>query len=111
MISKKLANTILGPEYDSFEAYTTEQIMDDSFPMSMNDFANKCKEWAFDKGWILESCRASNHTGPDGEFESKRFLTKCSSLENKRGKSFEVITSEADSIIKAAQWILDNKNI
>jgi hypothetical protein len=75
--------------------------------VNVHELASLCKTWAFNNGWILESCRASNHTGPDGEFESERYRVTCTSLTNKRGKSFESTTSEPDAIVKASEWILN----
>jgi len=91
-----------------YEGDITDTVfLDWSDSMNIYEFASNCKEWAFEKGWILESCRASNYTDSNGQFESKRFMTSCTSLTSKRGKTFESITSEVESIIIACEWILD----
>jgi len=128
MISEKLISEVLSVELSALNCFngiamlniddniiyihyyeTDLKCMCGLYTINIYELANKCKEWAFEKGWILESCRASNYTDSDGQFESKRFMTSCTSLTSKRGKTFESITSEVESIIIACEWIYDYK--
>lgn len=67
-------------------------------PINIYELAHKCKEWAWDNGWIVKS--GTTKSGFDCEVWGYTF-DKRKRLDGE---------SEPEAIFKACQWILDNKD-
>ena len=104
MISKELLSEVLG-NYD-FNDYT---IINNKlryhrghYGINIHELAHKCKEWAFSKGYTLESASI-----PKGNFTS----SYCVIMENTASRNcysnFAVHgDTEQEAIFKACEWIL-----
>lgn len=120
MISKELLSEVLGVDIE--DVYITEnqvlysipnyEIEEDSETFYINlgtrinihELSHKCKEWAYEKGYILYSgkevneytCYFEKETG----FELSNIDTWLSTFSD----------TEPEAIFKACQWILDYKD-
>lgn len=121
-ISKELLSKIENYRVDYFDMYdnnityyTNHLIgVDDNRVEENNvniyELAHKCKNWAIEKGYCLRSCIHDNGS-------NERFYSICEVLTPSYDSSslFDILhktteaNTEIESIFKACQWILDNK--
>jgi len=101
MISEELLNDVLELDLIVHDIkivnntlfYTTENYTN---KINIYELAHKCKEWALDKGYIIES-----YTFFDDRSENKGYA--------RIGKYRFPLKTEVEAIFKACQWILKNK--
>lgn len=104
MISKELLSEVLNASIYYMEMQSKNIIVhyDKGMPLMYDDsiniyeLAHKCKEWAYNKGYIIKTDIA-------GEWELYNF---------KNGGIFDTqnSSSEQQSVFDACQYILDNKD-
>ena len=108
MISKELLSKVLGYEVeirgfkDKYIPANFEYIVDmiDVKTINIYELAHKCKEWAYNQGYVLDC------------------FSKCTEIRKKneedilyieRGELFDDSSYDISLVFKACQWILDNK--
>jgi hypothetical protein len=115
MISKKLLSEVLNTKVLNADCYKIEyvnyntiQYFDkDIFPderkqINIHELANKCKEWAYERDYLIYSI--FSYAG-----EGSCYITKDDDIK-KRLKTFSG-DSEPESIFKACEWILSQKEV
>lgn len=117
-ISKELFEVVMGIEICKIEVtgvkinYEKEgQFQEDdeikflfmSFTININDFFFKCKEWAFEQAYQLESCK-TNKLLEDNKFES---IYMCGGFYQYSVIQNFYASSEQQAVFDACQWILD----
>ena len=92
--------------------YTYDKILglDENYHSEINihELAHKCKEWAFDKGYIIE---VGVHPTIKKDRSDRDYFYK---ITTDRGqilvsKFDEIIKTEPEAIFKACEWILKEK--
>lgn len=106
MISKELLSEVLGSDIslykkkanDKYDAFIRYFFSIDEYEINIHELAHKCKEWAFDLGYDVE-------TSPSGyvRISKNEYIILSDSMFGKEKK-------EAENSIKACQWILENKD-
>ena len=112
-ISKELLSEVLGYEVDTFLGINKNEIdytcckdenvgyIDTS--LNIYEFAFKCKEWAKNKEYIVHSSPTQKieHTAIVQSFDFNKFYY---------GENQFYALTEVEAIIKACEWILENKD-
>lgn len=106
LISKTLSNFVLGEEFDSFEQYNQDMIMDDSFPISRNDLSSRCKEWAIGFNYFIETRYVK-------DFEKWRCILNfdLGGTEYQEVECIPLADTEALCVIEACEWLVDNDKV
>ena len=110
IISKELLSEVLGFKIDNcwVDGSNVEWIKDGMSYINIYELAHKCKEWAIDKDFIIET---------EYEGKQKAFGSYCICRIFYDGDKIydnysecEYYQKEPEAIFKACQWILDNKD-
>ena len=112
-ISKELANAVLGLEAvytercdhrDNIVGIWTDMNSKPIMEINIYEFAYKCKKWALNKGYVIESCtnRSCLMRNNYEYFSIAKIFKESDSM---RINTIEEFT-EIESIIQASDWIL-----
>ena len=111
MLSKELFEEIIGEKTLGFNPQPIKTICGESFDyqtptimigrIEVHLFMHMCKEWAFNKEYILYSSKMFS----DNEFSYSCFIPDSIIEGTKRWYSI----TEPETVIKACEWILENE--
>lgn len=109
MISKELLIEVLGGDVKSFSIDKNNVYYDIDHGTSINiyELAHKCKQWAFDKGYSLESAKRKVLLD---ENKMVDIWICCGFTPYNEVLPDFTEESEPEAIFKACQWVLDNKD-
>ena len=113
MISKELFSKVIGNDIDwcskhpsepvvEFHANNTNTICEH---INIYELAHKCKEWAFDIGYSVES--AKKNILEDKKMKSKWIC--CGFTPEYNIMPTSEADTEPEAIFKACQWVLENR--
>ena len=118
MISKELLNEVLGDIISVIHGIDKGNellfhLESNSVLHNINiyELAHKCKEWAFHRHYELSTWKTTKE--PKSEYGNSKWNEKM--IEKTRwvtslGLHYTFAETEPESIFKACQWILDNKD-
>ena len=111
-ISKELIKNVLVEETENLPDDFTFDIIDNyiifaddgacMFEVNIYEFAYKCKDWALTKGYMM---KIENHYSNSIVVQIKKTISNSAYVEPWK-KTFK---SELEAIIKACNWILENR--
>ena len=108
MISKELLSEVLGLTNSGIidEIYQEDNLLyfcQLNKGINIYELAHKCKEWAYDKGWWIQS----GLRGAGGAYaEYGMYHESHPILIDSLGRT----DTEPEAILKSCQWILENKD-
>ena len=106
MISDKLFGLVMNYE-GSYQDYTTEQIMDDEYPLAIYNLAHMCKMWALTQNCSIMSTFKHTLGHARVEWYEKGHKDKFGQIrEFSLTSEWFKADTEADAIFKACSWIL-----
>lgn len=111
MISKELLSEVFGEKrvildyevsINKTEIHYGHKDIDEDGFINIYELANKCKEWALSQGYMM---KIENHYLNSIQIQIRKSVANSKYIEPWK-KTFK---SEVEAVIKACQWILDNK--
>lgn len=103
LISKELLSVVLDVVCTDveFDAHSNDIIYEAFGKSEINiyEFAHKCKEWAFDKGYSIISWQNTKSVYFADIRQNGNMIVQC-----------EKADSEPEAIFQTCQWVLDNKD-
>ena len=110
MISKELLSEVFEQEIrfikyvanNTYEVHFEKPIRLKYIIINIYELAHKCKEWAYENNYYVYST-------PSFALEGVAYIVEDNNI-GKRLKTLQ-LGSEVEAVIKACEWILDNKEI